>query len=339
MRLLVADIDWSQLTDHERRTLDEVVPLLEEGLDLAEIAERLELELDQLEDDWQNLAARVMALSGRTELPPLEDDEYEALVESIRRFGQQHPILRGSPTSGLPGETIDGKHRWSACARLRIKPWIVDVDGSADELRSLGLVLNCARRNMSTSSRRGLIKAELLRDPSRSDRAIAADLGVSHPYVGTIRRELEQAGTVETVSTRTGRDGVQQPARQTAPKAVEPPRDRAIKVNVPAEMFEQWVGRWVSCNAFRLAERRPGIYELEVQLLEPTAASGDILQALEDLAKDVAASSGRSLDDAIDELLSTASQVFARPIGGLAELTQDEANWLLTRVRDLVGAA
>jgi hypothetical protein len=340
MRLSVADIDWTQLTDRERSTLEDVVPLVEEGFALPEIAEQLGVDVAQLEEDWQNLASRVMALSGRTELPPLDDHEYDALVESIRRFGQRYPILRGSPASGLPGEIVDGNHRWRACAQLRIDPWVVDVDGSADELRSLGLVLACARRNLSTSSRRGLVKAELLREPGRSDRSIAADLGVSHVTVGTIRRELEHAGSVDKLTTRTGRDGVEQPAtRQSAPRAAEPPRQRTIKVSVPSEMYEHWVGAWVTCTAFRLVERRPGVYELEVQLLDAAAASSDIIQAIDHFAEDLASRAGRTKDDAIDELLNTASQVFARPIGALGDLTQDEASWLLTRVRDLAGVA
>ena len=57
-------------------------------------------------------------------------------------------------------------------------------------------MLNLARRHMSTSARRGLIRAKLVADPSKSDRAIATAIGVDHKTVGTVRKELEQSGKV-----------------------------------------------------------------------------------------------------------------------------------------------
>src|SRR5262249_34917106 len=59
------------------------------------------------------------------------------------------------------------------------------------------------------------IAAELLKaNPGRSDRATAKIAGLSHPVVGGIRRDLEAAGDVEIISTRTDSAGRQQPARK-----------------------------------------------------------------------------------------------------------------------------
>jgi ParB-like chromosome segregation protein Spo0J len=334
LRLSVADIDWSQLSDAERDTLEQVVPLLEDGYSIAEIAEQLDVDAGELEQAWENLAARIMALSGHIELPPLSDEEFEALKQSIAEQGQQSPILRGSPSSGAPGSIIDGHTRLRICDQLRIKPWIVDVDGDADQLRSLGLVLNLARRHMSASSRRGIIKAELLRDAKRSDRAIAAFVGVSDKTVGAVRRELEAGAEIPHHETRTDQRGRTQPAERS-PRTPTPPREKVVKVAVPIELEEQWIGVWVPCRAFRLAERRPDFYELEVQLLDAAAIDEDRVVALTAAAAELAQKLGCPVDEAIEELLATAQEVFAREIPTMLDLTQQEADWLVARASSL----
>jgi DNA-binding Lrp family transcriptional regulator len=336
MRLSVSDIDWTALDAAKRATLERVIPLMEDGFSVKEIADELGVDAKQLQADVDWLAAKVMALSGAIELPPLSDEEYEALKDSIAEHGQRLPILRGSPSSGLPGEIVDGRHRRRACAQLGIEPRIVDVDGSADQLRSLALVLNLARRHMSTSARRGLIKAKLLTDPSLSDRAIAAAIGASHPTVAAVRRELEHAGTVERSSTRVGRDGVQQPAARPE-RSLQPPAHRSLRLLVPTDVYEQWVGEWVTCRAFRLAERRPGVYELEVRVLDPVAAGTDEKAAVESYFAEIAVTNGQDVDVVARELLAIASEVFAREIGSVDELCSDEAEWLTSRAGVLVG--
>lgn len=339
MRLSVADIDWTQLSEDDRETLEQVVPLLEDGYSIAEIAEQLDADAGELEHAWENLAARIMALSGHIELPPLSEEEFEALKQSISEHGQKNPILRGGPSSGSPGLIVDGNTRLRICDQLRIKPWIVDVDGTADQLRSLGLVLNLARRHLSASSRRGIVKAELLIDPSRSDRAIAAFVGVSHPTVAAVRRELEQAGRLERLSSRTSLDGRQRPAGSTRPPAAsEPPREKIVKVAVPIDLADQWIGSWVSCRAFRLAERRVGVYELEVQMLDAERVSDDLAVVLEAHARGLAEINRSSTEEATAELLRIASEVFAREIPMMADLTQQEAEWLAARIGILAGA-
>jgi ParB-like chromosome segregation protein Spo0J len=339
LRLSVADIDWSQLSDAERQTLEQVVPRIEDGYSISEIAEQLAVDADELERAWENLAARIMALSGHIELPPLSDEEFEALKQSIAEQGQKSPILRGSPSSGAPGAIVDGDTRLRICDQLRIVPWIVDVDGDADQLRSLGLVLNLARRHLSASSRRGIVKAELLRDATRSDRAIAAFVGVSPTTVGAVRRELEQTGQVSRLDSRTSQDGRQRPAKAAAARTPEPPREKVVKVAVPIELEEQWIGVWVACRAFRLAERRPGFYELEVQLLDAAAIDDDRVVALTAAAAELGQKLGCPADEAIEELLEIAREVFARDIPTMLDLTQQEAEWLVARAAGLMEAS
>jgi ParB-like chromosome segregation protein Spo0J len=330
--LQTADIDFSKLDDLERETIDTIVPLIEQGFSFADVAAQVGGDAKEIERRVDDLGARLVALSGAIELPPLADDEYEALKQSIADHGQQMPILRGSPRSGLPGVIIDGRTRRTICAQLRIEPIYADRDGTADQLRSLGLVLNLARRHMSTSSRRGIIKAKLLADPSRSDRAIAAALGVSHPTVAAVRRDLEGAGEVEKLSTRTSRDGAQRPAASTR-SPQPPPQHRSIRVLIPTELFEHYAGSWVECRAFRLLERRPGVHELQVQLLDTAAATDEQLAEARWHIESVAGRTNVDVDVARVQMLKTASDVFGRTIEQLEDLHVDEAQWLVARLQ------
>lgn len=339
MRLSAADVDFGKLTDLERETLDEIIPKLQEGYDVKDIAHDLGADPRELQARVDDLGAKLMALAGAITLPPLSEDEYDALKTSLAEHGQQMPILRGSPSSGLPGQTIDGVHRRRALAQLKVDPVYKDVDGTADQLRSLGVVLNLARRQLSATSRRGIVKAELLRDGARSDRAIALLVGVDHKTVATVRRKLEERGEVGKFPTRTGRDGVAQPATARGPRP--PATERTVKLIVAADMFEQLVGPWVTCKAFRLVERRPGVHELQVQLLDPKPISGRQASAIARDCGALAVVLDREQADVVGELLANASEVFGRPIVGIDELYVDEADWVqrqLETLRESVGA-
>lgn len=76
--------------------------------------------------------------------------------------------------------------------------------------------LNIARRNLDRATKRRPIEDELKDRPERSDGQIAAELGVDHGTVGSIRTKLEDGGEIYDHDTRTGRDGVKQPAVSAA---------------------------------------------------------------------------------------------------------------------------
>lgn len=347
MQLSVADIDWTKLGEHERWTLEHAIPLREDGWAEPAIAEQLGVDVDYVRVGFEALAAQVMALSGRNELPPHTDEEYAALKASIETVGQHMPILRGSPSSGMPGKIVDGHARSKICAelnaaRLRAGEPIVDpvereIDGTADELRSLGLVLNLARRHLSASSRRGLIQVELVRDAKRSDRTIAETLGVSPTTVGSVRRRLEEDGTVSKLDTRIGKDGVEQPAAAAVERPA--PKERSLRLLVDADRFETYVGPWVRCAAFRMIERRPNVYELQVQLVDPELATAAAIAEARAAAGRLGALLERDVDEILAELVSNAAEVFGREISSPAELYTDEAAWATTRMTELAEMA
>jgi len=79
--------------------------------------------------------------------PPMQDDEFLALCESIRLHGQREPVLVWDNL------ILDGVHRTRACMRLGISPQTEQFEGDADDAQAMVLDLNLHRRHLSTSQR------------------------------------------------------------------------------------------------------------------------------------------------------------------------------------------
>lgn len=265
--LSLSDLDVSKFSPEARSALsivqrttngDEAIEdvLAELGIDAKEHKRRVQL----LQVEWR-------AQAGDLKLPPLTAEEYAALRDSIQTVGQQHDILRAPEFDNW---VVDGDHRERICLELGIEPRYRDVFGSKEELESLAFVVNLARRQLTAEARRGIVASELLRDPERSDRAIAATIGVTHPTVGKVRRELVEAGQVESVTTsRQGRDGKTYPAKPPAPRP-EPTElpdgvvDVTLRIGKDVAR-ELDAGAWKVCKAMRLVLVAAGVYELELQ--------------------------------------------------------------------------
>lgn len=146
-------------------------------------------------------------------VPWPEPDDYEALVADIEANGIQVPI------DAMPdGTVLDGRTRLAIARALNLQEvpvrWVQPADPVAYMVR-----MAIMRRHLSPATRKALAARLMRLDPSRSDRGIAHETGLSHPTVSHVRAELEATGDVERVSTRTDSLGRQQPA--TKP---EPPR-------------------------------------------------------------------------------------------------------------------
>ena len=119
-------------------------------------------------------------------LPNLTEDEYAALVESIREHGYDpaHPVVVDED-----GNILDGHHRDRAADECGISAPRVVLPGLTEEQKvEYALRANLQRRHLSQAQKRDLIRSELDRDPDRSDRAIGRLLGVDGKTVGTVRR-------------------------------------------------------------------------------------------------------------------------------------------------------
>lgn len=88
--------------------------------------------------------------------PLLQSKEFKALVEDIKKHGQQVPCYR------LGGEILDGRNRIRACDELNIDPWIEDLD--PDEVEDgwqFVMSMNYHRRHLSALDKGRALKAYL----------------------------------------------------------------------------------------------------------------------------------------------------------------------------------
>lgn len=239
--------------------------------------------------------------------PMLEGAERDALVADIREHGVREPVaLWRDPESGTT-YTLDGRNRFE-CAELagmellEVPTRVFYADGEPSEgVQSYGfsyrpkrevcrdpiayvLSANAYRRHLTPQQKRAAVNRLLALDPNRSDRQIAAAAGVSHPFVGNIRREQEASGDVEAVSTRTDTLGRQQPVRRMQVRVKQPPQEvTRMQVRVKRAEAEQPSEPRVYLlrrdRELRLRERRRGIFE-------PTIARG-IVEQLETAAAQI----------------------------------------------------
>lgn len=153
-------------------------------------------------------------------MPPLTADEYAELKEDIRRRGVMVPIEFDEA-----GNVLDGHHRLQICAELGITdfPKVIRAGLTEEQKRTHARKLNMARRQLNREQKQELIRQQLIETPEKSDRQIAAGLGVHHSTVGAQREAFEERGEVANLATSTGADGKEYP-RQVEHKPVEPVR-------------------------------------------------------------------------------------------------------------------
>jgi ParB-like chromosome segregation protein Spo0J len=141
-------------------------------------------------------------------LPPLTDEERADLTKSIEKFG-----VRQAVTVDENNIILDGHHRAMIAAQLGVQYPIERVtDLSDQDKRRMVRQLNLARRHLTREQKQAIIADALRDEPEKSDRQVAADLGVSPTTVGTVRRKLEDSGDVSNLDTRTDTRGRQQPS-------------------------------------------------------------------------------------------------------------------------------
>jgi ParB/RepB/Spo0J family partition protein len=138
-------------------------------------------------------------------LPPLSNEEYDGLCQSIAVNGVLVPILVDG--NGPRRRIIDGNHRKQAADDLGYDCPEVVHKGEEEELRALARALNLARRQLSQVQKREIIADQLQETPDRTNRVIAKMLGVSHPTVASVRADLEAVGKIYQQDQRVGSDG------------------------------------------------------------------------------------------------------------------------------------
>lgn len=184
--------------------------------------------------------------------PMMGEAELRELGEDIEKNGLQHSIVLWTPEP-QPGTrrykkhkeifVIDGRNRLEAVwrsfpaledredpeGRVYAVDWMLDYGNNGDGVRvvygdtdpwKFVVSANIRRRHLTGEQKRELVAKLLIEQPQRSDRATAALAGVSPTTVGTVRHELEEAGDVSKLDTRTDSIGREQPATKPEPVQV-----------------------------------------------------------------------------------------------------------------------
>lgn len=141
-------------------------------------------------------------------MPPLSTEDYDALRESIVKYGVTVPVLLDEE-----GAIIDGHHRAEIAQALGIV-YATEVrdDLTEDEKVALSISLNIDRRQLTREQKREIVAKRLVAAPETSNRQIAQEVGVHHETVQSVRVKLVEKGDVADSATRTDSLGRQQPA-------------------------------------------------------------------------------------------------------------------------------
>lgn len=141
-------------------------------------------------------------------VPPMTPDEYDAFVADVGSRGVTTPL-----TVTPLGVVLDGRHRFAAASVLEHETVPVHVADIPEPVQVDYMVRQAVlRRHLTIGQRRDLAAALLREAPEKSDRQVATVVGLSHPTIAAVRSELETAGDVEDISTRTDTLGRVQPA-------------------------------------------------------------------------------------------------------------------------------
>ena len=145
-------------------------------------------------------------------LPPLDDSDLSALRGDIAaRRAVIVPIVIDEARN-----VIDGANRLRIAASLGIRdvPVEVRLGLSAGEKEQLAEDLNLHRRHLSREQMRLFVGRRLVRTPEKSNRKIAAEMGVHKNTVESVRSDLQSTGQIAQLSKTVGADGRSRPAHR-----------------------------------------------------------------------------------------------------------------------------
>jgi hypothetical protein len=175
------------MSPRSRAIYSTIVEPITDGWKETELAKQLGRTPSWVSERLSELKQEIYLQNGI--FPPLTEHDYATLKDSIRIHGVRQPVLL---TSDL--RIIDGRHRIKACLELGVTCTYLVVGCLTDSDRAeLEIVLNAARRHLTRQQKRKLAEYELVRDPNRSNRRIAAITGIHADTVNAIRAEMAQA--------------------------------------------------------------------------------------------------------------------------------------------------
>jgi ParB-like chromosome segregation protein Spo0J len=146
--------------------------------------------------------------------PLMSESELRELADDIKTNGLAHAIVRDA------GMILDGRNRLAACEIAGVEPRFEEYTGK-DPVAYV-ISANIHRRHLTTDQKREVIAKLLKADPSKSNRWLAAPLGVDGKTVGRVRDQMEARGALPHVAKRTDTKGRKQPARRKKTKRAPP---------------------------------------------------------------------------------------------------------------------
>jgi hypothetical protein len=161
--------------------------------------------------DWLPIhpAAELFPLMSKTQLRELAAD--------IKRNGLRLQLAVIGCPDGKP-TLLEGRNRLDAMELVGLKIVIADIAVRVDypgfDPYAYVISANFHRRHLTAEQKRELIAKLIKATPEKSDRQIAAMLGVSHHTVGMVRTEMERRGQIAHVETHTDSKGRKQPSRK-----------------------------------------------------------------------------------------------------------------------------
>ena len=210
--------------------------------------------------------------------PLLEGEEFEALKESIREYGQLEPIV-----TSRDKEILDGRNRYRACMELGLTPKFYPLAvGHKDTLESVYAVeTNIKRRNLTASQRaqisadaRGLFEEEAARRRKATQKNDAAKA------VSANLREQEKSKASESVAE----------VFNISPRLAD--QAKRVKHNAIPEVVEEVKKGGLSVNAAEHISKLPAKEQANVLSMEPKLRKKAIKESRE------RASDPKELDDA-----------------------------------------
>jgi ParB-like chromosome segregation protein Spo0J len=146
-------------------------------------------------------------------LPPLSDEEYQALKEDMAENGMLVPVVQDTA-----GNIIDGYHRVRAYQELLAEgraaggfPTVERSGLPTEEKRDLAWRLNMQRRHLNRAQKHKAIRAKLKESPEWADNRIAKLLGVDGKTVRLARVMLEGRKEIAKLEKLVGADGKEYP--------------------------------------------------------------------------------------------------------------------------------
>jgi ParB-like chromosome segregation protein Spo0J len=144
------------------------------------------------------------------DFPPMEDDEFAALVADIKANGLLEPIVL------YQDKILDGCHRHKACLKTGVEPRFEEFKGDDAAATAFVISKNVHRRHLTAEQKRELVAKLLKAKPEASNNAIAKQAKVDDKTVAKVRGEMEARSEIPNVEKRTDTKGRKQRAKKKA---------------------------------------------------------------------------------------------------------------------------